>query len=478
MPDKMGKIITVNVELKEETLTFSFDHSFSIGRDENNDLTIPDKSISRFHAQVNLKEDGWWFHDLKSTNGSFFSGNKIEELLLKGTMQIVFGAGGLVVTFKIKDEHDEFTERNSNRTASQYYHYYFEDSHEAGEHTMMVRELFKRVKKKWKRVFSVILAVMIFLLMGVGGYAWYQHTKLQKQYEVAEHIFYQMKELEVAIASQERDWLVVNKAREESSFDKQLQELSENYDELLEQSKIYSSEMSEEERLILRVAHIFGECEITMPPTFKDEVFNYIKAWQNQSRITLETSIQRAVENEFHVHIANELLAYGLPPQLFYIALQESNYKNEVCGPYIQGIGVAKGMWQFMPEAAVDMGLRVGHNINVPIFDPNDERHDFWKSTNAAARYLKFLYSGEAQASGLLVLASYNWGATHVRRLVKTLNKNPKDRNFWQLVVHHREKIPDETYNYVLRIFSAAVIGEQPELFGFDFTNPLQDIYE
>jgi hypothetical protein len=49
--------------------------------------------------------------------------------------------------------------------------------------------------------------------------------------------------------------------------------------------------------------------------------------------------------------------------------------------------------------------------------------------------------------------------------------KNPRERNFWKLLRDH--KIPNETYNYVFYIFSAAVIGENPQLFGFDFENPL-----
>jgi hypothetical protein len=50
---------------------------------------------------------------------------------------------------------------------------------------------------------------------------------------------------------------------------------------------------------------------------------------------------------------------------------------------------------------------------------------------------------------------------------------NPKERNFWQLLAKHRDKIPQETYDYVFYIVSAAVIGENPRLFGFDFDNPL-----
>jgi len=51
--------------------------------------------------------------------------------------------------------------------------------------------------------------------------------------------------------------------------------------------------------------------------------------------------------------------------------------------------------------------------------------------------------------------------------------ENPKERNFWKLLSQYREKIPQETYDYVFYIVSAAVIGENPNLFGFDFENPV-----
>ena len=89
------------------------------------------------------------------------------------------------------------------------------------------------------------------------------------------------------------------------------------------------------------------------------------------------------------------------------------------------------------------------------------------------SRYLKDIYSTDAQASGLLVIASYNWGEDKVIRIVRSMPANPKERNFWRLLTEYRDKLPKETYDYVFYIFSAAVIGENPRLFGFKFDNPL-----
>ena len=135
--------------------------------------------------------------------------------------------------------------------------------------------------------------------------------------------------------------------------------------------------------------------------------------------------------------------------------------------------GIAKGMWQFIPETAAAYGLRVGPLADLRRPDPADDRQHFEPSTKAAARYLKDLYSTDAQASGFLVMATYNWGEEQVLPLVRSLPANPRERNFWRLLGQYRARIPQETYDYVFYIVSAAVIGENPRLFGFDFDNPL-----
>ena len=49
-------------------------------------------------------------------------------------------------------------------------------------------------------------------------------------------------------------------------------------------------------------------------------------------------------------------------------------------------------------------------------------------------------------------MACYNWGEDQVLPLVRSLPANPRDRNFWQLLAKYREKIPQETYDYVFYI--------------------------
>jgi len=250
-------------------------------------------------------------------------------------------------------------------------------------------------------------------------------------------------------------------------------QLQENYNRFVTTLNIYNGRLSEKDRLILRGARIFGESELSMPPGFADEVSGYIARWQSSGRFA--RAIRLAEQKGYNESIGREFLRHDLPPQFFYLALQESDFDRYNSGPMTRK-GIAKGMWQFIPETALKYGLKIGPLVDFGRPDPGDERDDFELATGAAARYIKDLYSTDAQASGLLVMACYNWGDDRVLPLVRGMPQNPRERNFWQLLKNYRERIPKETYDYVFYIVSAAVIGEDPRLFGFDFDNPLAQV--
>jgi hypothetical protein len=286
---------------------------------------------------------------------------------------------------------------------------------------------------------------------------------MQRQRSAAEDLFYASKDIELALAKLEgsREERRSQQARH-ADFEKQ-------YQDFLQELGIYSDATPEEVQLVYRVAHRFGESEVNVPADFVDAVLTYIRLWKSTPR--LEDAMERAQRRGYGKRIAETMVEHGLPPEFFYLALQESDLRLEATGPETR-FGIAKGMWQFVPGTARDYGLNTGPLVGVRRPDPLDERHDFEKSTRAAARYLRRIYTTDAQASGLLVIASYNWGESNILRLVRSLPENPRERNFWKLLEKYRAQIPQETYDYVFSIVSAAVIGEDPELFGFDFVSP------
>ncbi|MFQ5627637.1 MAG: transglycosylase SLT domain-containing protein [bacterium] len=326
------------------------------------------------------------------------------------------------------------------------------------------KTIFRIRKRELRRSQKLIFALLAVAFLG-GAVIIYQYNKFKNLRIIAEEIFYQMKSFEVQIAQQQLRGL------DASAEQSQLAELSKSYDSYLEELDIGRGFRGYEDKLILRMARIFGESELEMPPEFLQRVKEYIQKWQSSPR--LKISIQRSLENGYIDKIADAMLEKGLPPHFYYLALQESDFDTSKVGPRTR-FGIAKGMWQFMPATALQYGLKIGPLANVPVPDPRDQRHFFAKSTEAAAEYLKRIYSTEAQASGLLVVASYNYGENRVRSMLRNMEENPRQRNFWTLMRTY--KLPKQTRDYVFYIFSAAVICEDPEHFGFEFSNPLAKI--
>jgi peptidoglycan lytic transglycosylase D len=462
------------------TQSLRFRLSFRIGRLDDCEVCIKDDYISRYHAEVLFEDNQWVVNDLGSANGLYVNGQRVSRAKVGQSLGIRLGIYGPEVLLQV--EPTAVSERHapaspaSGTTVARYIEHYFgnkSDNTPVGQHTIYLRRAFQQVQTRQKRKYSWIIALLGACILITGGYAFYAHQLVRRQRALAEELFYQMKSLDLDVASLERvvaDSHSQSGEQELQKFRMRRRNLEKTYDKYLETLHVYSPKMSEEQRLVLRVARIFGECELDMPPGFSDEVNKYIKKWQTSTR--LAKAVQMAKQNGYDRTIAKEMLAQGLPPQFFYLALQESDFDIYSNGPKTR-VGVAKGMWQFMPQTAMKYGLRVGPLADLRRPDPGDERDHFDKSTRAAAMYLKDLYSTDAQASGFLVMACYNWGENQVLPLVRSMPANPKDRNFWKLLAHHREQIPSETYNYVFSIVSAAVIGENPRLFGFQFDNPL-----
>lgn len=135
--------------------------------------------------------------------------------------------------------------------------------------------------------------------------------------------------------------------------------------------------------------------------------------------------------------IENVLVQYGLPRELKYIAVIESNLSTGATSH--AGAG---GPWQFMPYTAREYGLTVNGYY--------DERRDYYKSTHAAAKYLLTLY--RQLKDWLLVMAAYNGGPGRVY----TAMKKSGSKNFWSLQYY----LPEESRVYVKRFIATHYIME------------------
>jgi membrane-bound lytic murein transglycosylase D len=127
----------------------------------------------------------------------------------------------------------------------------------------------------------------------------------------------------------------------------------------------------------------------------------------------------------------------GLPGQLKYLAVIESGLRSTA-----QSWAGAVGPWQFMPATGRRYGLKITPAL--------DERMEYIKSTKAATRYLKDLFT--QFQDWLLVIAAYNGGEGAVARAIQ----RSQSRDFWKLQYY----LPAESMNHVKKFIATHYVFE------------------
>ena len=133
--------------------------------------------------------------------------------------------------------------------------------------------------------------------------------------------------------------------------------------------------------------------------------------------------------------IEEELLVAGLPLELRYLPIIESNLSIRATSR----MG-AVGLWQFMPSTGKNLGLEINSLV--------DERCDVLKSTRAACKFLAYLY--KVYGDWTLAIAAYNCGPGNVSRALARAGESCK--TFWDIY----DFLPRETRGYVPKFIAAA----------------------
>lgn len=139
--------------------------------------------------------------------------------------------------------------------------------------------------------------------------------------------------------------------------------------------------------------------------------------------------------------IEERLRHYGLPDDLKYVAVVESDLMANACSP--KG---AAGPWQFMPATGSAYGLSQTEGC--------DERYDFERATECAFRYLNDLY--KRYRNWTVAIATYNCGDKRILEQMRTT------RDYYEM------RLPTETERYVLRILAVKAVLGNPIQYGYN----------
>lgn len=179
------------------------------------------------------------------------------------------------------------------------------------------------------------------------------------------------------------------------------------------------------------------------------EVDRWVLRWATGGRAGLGRSLERMTRYE--PWIRHVLAREGLPGDLVYLALIESDFL-----PSATSRSGAAGIWQLMPATARGLGLEVSEYV--------DERRDPVRSTEAAARHLRWLH--RHFGSWHLAAAAYNAGGGRVGGVLQELlgPARGEERHYWMA----RPYLPAETQDYVPKLLAASRVARFRGHYGLD----------
>ncbi|MDE5831626.1 MAG: lytic transglycosylase domain-containing protein, partial [Desulfovibrio sp.] len=199
-----------------------------------------------------------------------------------------------------------------------------------------------------------------------------------------------------------------------------------------------------------------GQIDKNLPGSAKADIAREYKKYLRKGRNNM-CAISK--QSEQYIAYARQVFKQkGMPEELANLALVESGYTPDA----VSRAGAA-GAWQFMPETGRNYGL------TQDIWQ--DDRLDPYKSTEAAAEYLRKLYNDFGDWP--TAIAAYNAGEGKLARAKAQAGA----RDFFEVTeknhtLDEKTQLREETRNYVPRFLAVSKIMRNLEDLGFEPINP------
>jgi membrane-bound lytic murein transglycosylase D len=172
----------------------------------------------------------------------------------------------------------------------------------------------------------------------------------------------------------------------------------------------------------------------TLNLTYNPSVRRYIEVYTRQKRSSMGVMLGLS---QYYFPLFDEIFDYyDIPNEIKYMSIIES-----ALNPRAYSRTRAVGLWQFMYGTGRLYGLTVNSLV--------DERRDPLKSTHAAAKFVRDLYS--IYNDWILVIAAYNCGPGNVN---KAIRRSGGKRNYWEIYY----RLPRETRGHVPAFIAATYV--------------------
>ena len=428
----------------------------TLGRTDAADVVINDSSLSRIHASINRDGDRVWIVDEGSTNGSAVNNEPVPPAgkPLQDGDEIGIGNTTIVVNFGVARQ--EVASAAANEVA---------DARGSGFPVSVI---------------VAIAGVAIILVAVIVGLAYRNSSNEQivvKKYGTTD---------EDATPRPSPGPKGDSTTNEDSSGNDANTQTTPGDTQATSTKRYLAMSSTEEAQFVANesqhVARMIGNRE---GYAFTPEVVAKIKIWVDAYARRLNSPKPSGSGCNMHhdlTTLLNRARTYapvvvrsfnekGLSPQVgLYLAMIEAEY----CPCLSSGTG-PKGYFQFASSTAKRYGVQ---DVSSPKDTRPDDRCKIDIMAPIAAQYMKDLIAmfGTGPLSVPLAVASYNSGEGGLNEnLMKALNAartsdNP-ERSFWTMVAHEEmlsDQFQRENIKYVPHFFGAAIVGENPRVFGVD----------
>ena len=207
-------------------------------------------------------------------------------------------------------------------------------------------------------------------------------------------------------------------------------EIIDSYDEKQIEISTSDSKQSLTQDLVIPSKNIWEYMFANNPQNNSETINEQVLFYMNMHLKDIDKFKEYLNDSYYFMYfVIEELEKEQLPLELSLIPYIESNYD-----PFSISSSGAVGMWQFMP--------RTGRLYELNKTWWNEDRHDPYRSSQAAVGYLKYLYNRFGQDI-YLTLAAYNAGPTLLDRRINQNKRRGLETDFWSL------SLPNQTKEYV-----------------------------